>query len=386
MIASMVFGLLGCLFMVGFVEGFTASMLENAIRDQTAHLQIHHPDFLLNEDLAAWIPDAEELAEKIRRTDGVQGVAVRQVVDGMMASAASSRGVRINGVDAEHEALVTGVADRIVEGGGLTDDARRPILISRRSARRLNLRVGSKLVATFSDLHGEVTGAAFRISGLFETPASGFDETNLFVRRNDLADLTQLTQANEIVIRLRDGSQLDAISPRVRELIGGGAVLRDWGEIQPVLKAMLGSMATSNRILISIFVLALGFGIVNAMLMSVFERTREFGVLRAVGMTRPRVLALIVLESTFLGGIGGGLGVLVSAAAVAVVGRLGLPLGAMAEGLGSFGADAVLYPSVPAATYAMVLALVGVISVFAALYPARHTLKKRTSEMLAERH
>ena len=91
MIAAMIFGLLGVIIMVGFVQAMTDSMVNNAIRFQTAHLQIHNSDFLLNEELSAWLPEADNLAAAIRRLPGVEAVTVRQVIDGMLASAASTR-------------------------------------------------------------------------------------------------------------------------------------------------------------------------------------------------------------------------------------------------------------------------------------------------------
>ena len=107
MVAAMVFGLLGVILMVGFVKALTDNMLENAIKYQTAHLQIHNPDFLVNEELDAWLPRADALVGVIKDIPGVDGVTVRHVVDGMLASAASTRGVRINGIIVADEVAVT---------------------------------------------------------------------------------------------------------------------------------------------------------------------------------------------------------------------------------------------------------------------------------------
>ncbi|MCG6911066.1 MAG: ABC transporter permease [Deltaproteobacteria bacterium] len=386
MVAAMVFGLLGVILIVGFMKGLTDNMLENAIKYQTAHLQVHNPDFLVNEELGAWLPDADAMAREIRAIPGVEGVTVRQVVDGMLASAASTRGVRINGIIAADEAVVTSLAKSLVEGGMLPQKGRNPILVSRRTAGKLNLRLKSKVVLTFSDKEGEVTGAAFRVCGIFNTPSSGFDESNVFVRRADLMGYTGLDQSHEIAVRLDDGDAVDRFKNLVKGVVGGRGIVQDWGEVQPVLAAMQGTMDISNDIVIGVFVVALGFGIINIMLMSVFERTREFGMLMAVGMTGGKVLRLVVLESIFLGGVGSLLGLVAGMLMTAVTGKIGLPLGKMAEGLGAFGVDAVLYPNVTTATYLGTLGMLLVTSVLAALYPARQILKKRLSEALAEKH
>ena len=386
MMAAMIFGLLGVVLMVGFVRAMTVNMIENAIKYQTGHLQIHNPDFLVNEELAAWLEGAGKLAEEIRKQPEVAGVAVRQVVNGMMASAATNRGVRIHGIDMKEEALVTAVADSLVDGELLSEKGRNPILVSRRSARKLNLRIGSKVVLTFSDINGDVAGAAFRVTGMFNTPNSGFDEANVFIRYPDLVKLTGIEQVHEIAIRLVDGNSLEPMKPKFANMAGEKGRVRDWGEIQPILATMTGTMDISNTIMIAVFVLALGFGIVNIMLMSVFERSREFGMLMAIGMTRAKVLRLVVLESFLLGSVGGLMGLAASSLMIFIFGRIGLPFGAMAEGLGVYGMDTVLYPEANFATYLSTFAMLVVTSVAAALYPARQVLKKNLSEALSEKH
>jgi len=386
MVSAMVFGLLGVVLMVGFVKAMTDNMLENAIKYQTAHLQIHNHDFLVNEELEAWLPRADAMAQAIRGISGVSGVTVRHVMDGMLASAASTRGVRINGIIMEDESAVTSLEESLVDGRLLPDIGRNPIMVSQRSAKKLNLRIGSKVVLTFSDIEGDVSGAAFRVCGFFSTPSTGFDESNVYVRRTDLTGYTGLDQSHEIAVRLADGDNIDELKPIVAGVVGKDGIVQDWGEVQPVLAALKGTMNLSNTIIIGVFVVALGFGIINIMLMSVFERTREFGMLMAVGMTGGKVLRLVVMESLMLGGVGSVLGLAASCLMIAVTGKVGLPFGRMAEGLGAFGVDAVLYPEVTMTTYLGTLAMLLMTSVLAALYPARQILKKRLSEALAEKH
>jgi ABC-type lipoprotein release transport system permease subunit len=383
MVAAMVFGLLGVILMVGFVRAMIANMVENAIKYQTAHFQIHHPDFLENEELSAWIPGAGQIAEEISGQSGVTGVSVRQVVSGMLASAATTRGVRINGVDADSEKKVTAVGSSIVAGNMVDENGRNPILVSRRTGRKLNIKIGSKVVLTFSDINGDVSGAAFRVCGFYNTPSSGFDEGNVFVRRSDLVRYSGLAHSHEIAVRIHDDKELNVYKSIISDIAGNKGIVQDWSEVQPMLAAITGSMNISNTIMIGIFVLALGFGIVNIMLMSVFERTRELGMLMAVGMSRSNVLRLIVTEAFFLGGIGSLVGLGASSLMIAVTGKIGLPFGAMAEGLGVFGVDTVLYPEVSFATYLGTFIVLLFTSVLAALYPARQVLRKNISETLS---
>jgi putative ABC transport system permease protein len=385
MIGAMVFGLLGVMLMVGFVNAMVENMVDNAIKYQTGHLQVHNSDFLVNEELKAWLPEAETIGARIASFQGVAGVSVRQVIDGMIGSATSTRGIRINGIKGSDETRVTSLQENIIEGTNLPDTGRNPVVVSRRIADKLKLRLGSKVVLTFSDTHGEVSGAAFRVCGFFNTPSSGFDEGNIFIRRADISSLAGLNESHEIAVRLASDDNMEKVKEDIIRLVGEKGTVRDWSEIQPLLATMVGSMGLSNGIIIGIFVLALGFGIVNIMLMSVFERTREFGMLMAVGMNKSGIVQLIAMESVFLGTVGSFCGIAASVVLLGITGHFGLPLGAMAEGLGTFGVDTVLYPKVSLSQYFLVLLTIIFTSLMASLYPTRLILKKPPHVAMAKK-
>ena len=153
-----------------------------------------------------------------------------------------------------------------------------------------------------------------------------------------------------------------------------------------MLATIISQIGVSNAIVLGIFMLAMGFGIINIMLMSVFERTREFGVLMAVGMQKHKVFTLIILETGLLGVTGGILGVCGAWTLVTILQVTGIELGAMAEGVGALGVDTTLYPQVSAGEYLLTLVTVVVVSLFAALYPARQILKLSPVDAMAEKH
>lgn len=306
----------------------------------------------------------------------------------MVASARSNRGVRINGIDTQAESTVTPLADNITQGEWLSEEGRNPVLVSEKTASRLKLRIGSKVVLTFTDASGDVSGAAFRVRGIFKTPSTSFDDSNVFVRRADLTALAGIEGAHEVAVLLDsdDAAMLQAKRLRSDEAIPVGNRIRDWQQVQPLLASLINQQGLSNAIMLGIFVVAMGFGIVNIMLMSVFERTHEFGVLMAVGMQKHRVFILIMLETAWLGITGAGLGLLASLIVIGVLQYTGIPLGAMAEGLGAFGVDTLLYPQVTFTEYLMIFFTVVAASLLAALYPARQILKQRPVDAMADKH
>ncbi|WCP83689.1 ABC transporter permease [Vibrio harveyi] len=391
MLGAMVFGLMGVVAMMGFMNGLVDSMVKNAISWQTSHFQIQQKSYLVNPELKDVIPEANEISKVLASNREVKAISERFIADGMIASARSTRGIRINGVKIEQEQNITPLSKHIVDGEWLSEEGRNPILVSSKIAERLKLRVGSKVVLTLSDINGEVAGAAFRVRGIFKTPSTGFDDGNVYVRKSDLEKVAGLSGTHEIAILLtsNDDAELKQIlafthsilPPESKDLLS----VRPWQEIQPLLSTMMSTMDVSNQVMLVVFVLAMTLGIINIMLMSVFERTREFGVLMAVGMQMHKIRLLIVFETLFLGLSGCALGLLGSAIMLKVLSITGLSLAGMAEGLGAYGVDTLLYPRVSIAEYQMIIVAIFVASLIAALYPARQILKHRPVDAMAEK-
>ncbi|WP_282251176.1 ABC transporter permease [Vibrio campbellii] len=391
MLGAMVFGLMGVVAMMGFMNGLVDSMIKNAISWQTSHFQIQQKSYLVNPELKDVIPDADKITKVLASNREVKAISERFLADGMIASARSTRGIRINGVNIEQEQNITPLSKHIVDGEWLSEEGRNPILVSSKIAERLKLRVGSKVVLTLSDVNGEVAGAAFRVRGIFKTPSTGFDDGNVYVRKVDLEKVAGLSGTHEIAILLtsNDDAELKQLLAFTHSILPpesqGLLSVRPWQEIQPLLSTMMSTMDVSNQVMLVVFVLAMTLGIINIMLMSVFERTREFGVLMAVGMQKHKIRLLIVFETLFLGLSGCALGLLGSAIMLKALSITGLSLAGMAEGLGAYGVDTLLYPRVSIAEYQMIIVAIFVASFIAALYPARQILKHRPVDAMAEK-
>lgn len=385
MLGAMIFGVAGVMLMMGFMNGIIDNLVKNTIQWQTSHIQIHQKNYALNPDINLVIDNEAEITKQLEKAPQVKAWTSRTLVNGMIASARSTRGIQVNGIDLESEPKITPIADHILEGEWLDDKGRNPILVSQKTADRLKLRVGSKIVLTFTDTTGDVTGAAFRVRGIFKTSSSTFDDANVYVRKTDIQQLGQVHFDHEIAILLHDESQVSDFREQLISSISNKNKVQDWLQLQPILSTMMSSMNAGNQVILVIFVIAMGFGIINILLMSVFERTREFGVLMAVGMKKGNIRRLIILESGFIGLIGAGSGVLFSLFLLFILSKTGIPLEAMAEGLNAFGIDSVLYPSVTISDYATVFMMVWSVSVLAGLYPAHQIIKKKPVEAMAEK-
>src|SRR5690606_6296191 len=220
---------------------------------------------------------------------------------------------------------VSTIYESIVEGDYFASSRRNQILISTRTAAKLKLGINGKVVVTLQDINGDIVGAAFRVSGIFRTTHSVFDEANVFVQKQDLERILSMPGiVNEIAVRLHDIEAVPVVQTELQhEFSADRAEILSWREIQPELAYINDATWQINYLILVIILLALAFGILNTMLMAIFERVKEIGVLMAVGMSKGRIFAMIILETVFLSLTGAATGMVLSALLVYTTGSRG---------------------------------------------------------------
>ena len=389
-LGAMIFGLTSVSVMIGFMNGMLENMTSNAINWQTSHLQVHQQGYRADPEINNTILAEQSLAQLLNNSPHVKAWTSRHLAQGMIASARSTRAITINGVQAQQETKIRPLSESIQAGQWLDETGRHPIVISQKTAQKLKLRVGSKVVLTFSDYQGDVSGAAFRVRGIYKSVLSPFDEANVFVRSDDLKKLSGLSSDHEIAILVKDLQQINALKTQITDSFQASQnainEIKSWDQLQPLLATMSSTMEVSNLVMLFIFVLAMGFAIVNILLMSLFERTREFGVLMAVGMQKQKILALISFESTLLGLVGATLGLIFSLLLVSILQKTGINLEMLSDGLNSFGLDTLLFPSLTSKDYFTIFITIVLTSFLAGLYPAWQILKQKPVDAMAEKH
>lgn len=244
-------------------------------------------------------------------------------------------------------------------------------------------REGSRIILSFLDVNGHQTGGAFRISGIFRTNNDLFEAMSLFVPEEEIRRLTGLDQGqyHRIIARLEEDDLTNRVTPVVREALPGLEVL-SWKEIQTDLAMITDYINQIYAIFMVIILAALAFGIVNTMLMSVLERTRELGMLSAIGMNRRKIFVMIMLESIFLSAVGGFAGMAVSAGVIAITGHTGINLSKYSEGMEAFGYSAHLFPTIGADFFLILTVLIVITGILSAIYPARKALQLNPVEAI----
>lgn len=244
-------------------------------------------------------------------------------------------------------------------------------------------REGSRLTLTFLDTNDNQVGARFRITGIYDTKNSMFESTQVFVRDSDLKKYAGFGNdaCHKIIVRLDDMGQTVAISERLKKSLPGLDVT-NWKKLQPDLALMTDYVHQIYGILFAIILAALAFGIVNTMLMVVLERTRELGMLTAIGMNRRKVFSMIMLESVFLSLTGGIAGMLSGWAVIMLTAKNGINFVKYAEGLEAFGYSAHLFPEISFSFFIMATILIIITGILSSVYPALKALKLNPVEAI----
>jgi len=237
-------------------------------------------------------------------------------------------------------------------------------------------REGSKIILSFVDINNIQTGAAFRVCGIFRTNNDLFESLSVFVPINELRELTGMKEGtfHRIIVRLDDNDLTNGITQQIRESLSDYEVM-SWKEIQPDLAMMADMMQQIYGIFMVIILAALSFGIVNTMLMAVLERTRELGMLAAIGMNRKKIFSMIMLESIFLSIVGGIMGMAVSGVVITVTAKQGINLVKYSEGMEAFGYTAHLFPTIDIQFFITTSVLIVLTGILSSIYPARKALK-----------
>ncbi len=380
-IAAVTVGLFGGLASTGVMKGMVMDLVENAIQSQVSHIQVHNEHFVENNEIEYLMEESSEILSKVRLEASVIGVSQRTKSFGMASTASKGLGVMINGVEPENEKTVTNIFEKINEGEYFESDKKNRIIISKKLAKKLNAKLKSKIVLTFQDYEGNLSGASFKVEAIYQTQNSTFDMMNVFVKKVDIDRLLMLPDhsSHEIAILLTNEEVTQATTERINKLIPNYLV-EAWYDIDPYLNMSYSMTSFMLFIFMSIIMLALGFAIVNTMLMVVLERTKELGMIMAIGMNRFKVFKMIMWETTMLALVGGLFGILISWIFTWYYGDVGIDISIVGEGFATIGYSSVMYPVLEFIDYIEVVIMVMLTGIIASIFPTIRALKMKPAE------
>jgi len=368
------------LLMVSVLEGEMTGALQNTIRLQSGHLQIRPASYDENKISLKWedlIADPEQVAAKIEALPQVTVAAPRLSASAILTLSNDSKGVQILGIDPESEANKP-FRDGMLSGEFIKADDREGILIGNILAEKLNLKVNDKVNLLVTTSNGDVNEQPFTVRGIFTTRTPGYDESTVFM---PLAKAQAITvtenHASTIFVLLQNSEDAEAVA---QALQSNNLKILTWRE-QNQFVVQFEDYANAFFIILYLIVLGITATVVtNTLVMAVFERTREIGILSAIGMKSGGIMAQFLAEAVLLatGGVIGGL--LIGGAIVTYFTVYGIYIG-------DYGITGVLfedriYAHLTLANTVTLAIVTYVITLVASLYPARLAARMEPVEAL----
>ncbi|GAB4400203.1 MAG: ABC transporter permease [Anaerolineales bacterium] len=369
------------MFIAAFFQGEMRTSMETTLRLNTGHLQVQDVDYDPDKLSVAWeylIEDPDQAAAKIEALNQVAVATPRLMASGIVSAADESVGVQIIGIVPESEANAP-YRDGIIEGTFLAANDREGIVIGLPLADSLGLDVGDKINLLVNTSDGDVDEQQFIIRGVFTTGTTAYDKGVVFL---PLAKAQAFSgagnRASMIFILLHDREQADAVAAAIQ---GSGYQIKTWVEMNELL-VLVNDFSDAYLTIINLIVLGVTITvIVNTLLMSVFERTREIGILSAIGMKGRQIIMLFLAEATLLGFGGIAFGSFLGWAISAYLGKVGVYFGDLGIGQDMLLTDRI-YPYLTWDSAINLIVTAFLITVLASLYPARMAARMEPVEAL----
>lgn len=383
LVTTVAVGILGTLVSMAVMWGMMFEMVETAIETDLGHMQIHAVGYEADPEISLLLPNgAEESLRALARDPDVRAYARRIRSEALVSSPTTSVGLRLLGVEAEREPLVSSISSWLVEGEFLSGGQREAV-VGQRLAERLDVEPGDKIVVSAQDTAGDMSSGALRIRGIFRSPSTDFNNGYLFTNLEEAAELLGTGGGvTEVIVVAKDRATVEELQTRVMGLVPNREIRR-WDELQPFIALIVESTGAVGAATYLVIFIAMAFGIANVMLMSIFDRVREIGVMLALGMSRFRLVLLVLIEGVLVTTLGTGIGLVLAAAGVMSLSN-GIDFSGYAAGLNDMGVGTQIIPVLRASDFVQPILIAVLTALVASLWPALRAIRLQPAE--ATRH
>ena len=368
-VGAMTLALFALVLYTGLVEGYLQNMEGNILDLNFGDVQVHAGDYLNRPSIYTRIEEPETLLTALD-AQGHRATA-RLLGGGLVAAGESSAGASLRGIDVARDARVSKISEHVSRGEWLDPAQPEGVVLGRRLAQTLDVNIGDELVLLSQATDGSMANDLFEVRGVLLGVGDPTDRAGIFMTADAFRDFFALYDGAHQIILRRDGEQeLDALAGTVRAAAPELDV-RTWRELMPTMATMIDSTRGIVTIVFYVIYVVIAILVLNAMLMAVFERIREFGVMKAIGVAPGTVVKLILLESALQTAFAVVLGLVLAAPGLWYLSNYGIDTGALG-GISLMGVafNQIWYAIVtPYTIWGPVVALVVMVSL-AVLYPA----------------
>ncbi|PSW06942.1 ABC transporter permease [Photobacterium lipolyticum] len=370
MLFAICLGVWAMIFMTALSRGMVDGMVQDGIRNLPGHVQVHHPDYLDDPSVVNSFAEPDARFLEALQAPEVTGWAMRVKVPAVISSERDTRGITLLGVDAKSELQISFDQQDMVAGEFLHEGNSRGVVIGAKLVEKLETRLGKRIVIMTQDPDNNIVDRGFVISGVYRSDIPGYEELYVYADRRLVQLMLAIEQQiSEIAITGTDYRD----NTRLKEAISASAAanlqVQTWKERDKYLATMVDVMDGFILVWIIVIFLALSFGLINTLIMAVFERVREIGLMRALGMRGSSVLLIILLESLLLLLLGLAVGNAIALVSIFLI-KDGIDVSAVAEGMAMFGAGTVLYPVLKLSDLVLANVVVIILGLLTCLYPA----------------
>jgi putative ABC transport system permease protein len=363
-------------FMLSFQLGSYGAMINASVRIHTGHLQVQAEGYQDNKDMRLVVPDPDVVGRLLDTIPEVDAYTFRANAFSLSSSKERTYGIMVIGIDPVRESQVSTLKKLIRQGGYFSASDTNQALIGQRLARNLQVGLGDEVTILGQGRDGSIAATVVQVKGIYKSGMDDFDRSSIHIPLKLFQDVYDMGDAVHEVVAV--GTALKHVSGMKKAVRAGlkkldqrhPLVALDWDELMPGLLQAIEMDLVSGIIFWFILIVVVAFSILNTFLMAIFERTREFGVLMAIGTSPQRLTRLLLIESTAMTMIGIGIGTVCGCVLTWYFQVHGLDLGGASELMTQYGISGRMYPRLSLITALSGPGAVLVITLLTALYPA----------------
>ena len=369
-VSSIVFSVLLASWMRSMQEGSYDSMIENSVKFYSGYLQIQDTAFWDERTLENSFKPTPELISKIKKTKDVTLVSNRIESYALAANQLKSKPALVLGIEPEAEDRITNISKKIKAGSFLKNGDKGAILCEG-LANYLKLNVGDTLVMISQGYHGISASGLFIVKGIMKHPIAEFNNNTIYLDIETARDFySAYGLSTSMVIMTSDHYEVKHIKREVAKILPPNNRVMTWVDMQPDLEQLIESDRAGGIIMLGILYMIIAFGMFGVVLMMVKERTREFGVIHALGMQKSKLSIVMFFETIFIGLIGCVTGVIISYVFCLYFYYNPIPLSEeMAKAYEQYGMEPYMYFSLKASLFYSQMILVFLISIVISIFP-----------------
>lgn len=371
-LAAIVIGVWCMVFLGALMRGMMVEMVRNGISTLTGHIQVHHKGY--NSDPVienSMNHPAQVIAVLDKSLPSGSLWAARVRVNAVANNARHNAGVTLVGIDPKAEAKVSFIGKAVTQGEYLKPGDDYGVLMGHALMEKFETRLGHKLILMSQDTQKHIASRAFRIKGIYRAEQRNTEKQFVFVTKSAAQAMLKMgTSISEIAVLLPKDDLTDQVAALLREKLPDTYEVLTWPRLLPIVKGYLQMMEGFVRIWNVVVFVAMGFGIVNTTLMAVFERIREFGLLKSLGLKPWNIIKGVMVESFFLLLIGSVIGNALGLLSIWALSFHGIDLSALSQGTELLGIGRTLYPELHIEDLLIANLVVLVLGLLVSLYPA----------------